>query len=114
MCRDLGPLCRDMLGFGLPCHWLQATGTLPGMRSHCCLYCGLWTSGLGGSVEVASAGRRAGYSLHRLPLLLLVGRALRASWPERFIEELRGEITGWRIMAAVLLNWLYLCWALPR
>ncbi len=103
-------------GIGIPmqCRWFRWTG-IP-------------CPGCGGTRCLAACGRLdflAAWRWHPLvtvvalaflawPLLVLTGRMLRVSWPERLIAGIGVFLTRRRIFAIVALNWLYLCWALPR
>lgn len=109
-----GRLALAGLGLPMECRWLRWTGMpCPGCGATRCL---------------AACGRLdflAAWHWHPLvamlavaflawPALVLAGRVFRVSWPERLIDGIRSGLTQRRILAAIAVNWLYLCWVLPR
>lgn len=48
------------------------------------------------------------------PVILLIAQMWRVAWPAHLIGQFQRSVTKRSFTAAVIANWLYLCWALPR
>jgi hypothetical protein len=102
----------------------MSAGTLPGYRCPMLHWIGIPCPGCGATRCLAACGRLDfAVAIFWNPAAALVACAL-VGWAALALANARlanqaatrigGLLTGSRVAALLIINWLYLCWALPR
>lgn len=96
------------------CRWLRWTGIpCPGCGATRCLSaCGRLD--LAGAFQWHPLVATLAIAFLAWPVFLVIGRTWHLRWPLGVVQRIQKSITGRSFTAAVIANWLYLCWALPR
>ena len=98
----------------------MSSGALPAFTCALMRWTGIPCPACGGTRCLAACGRLdfstalACNPLVALAAFVLLGWSALALVDPRCAEKVRALLTGRRLAAAAALNWLYLCWALPR